>query len=212
MRGVAFSLSWPLFGLRLVDYGCEVILRLIFGTQPMSFRIIQAHPGDDDLRDTLRLHPAAFTALGLAPGGQVLIDWAGQRTSVRALEDHNPFGGSLSSYVRGVVGVRYDAELPQDFPSHLVARVPAPVRRHLGVPPNTVVVMRRRIRPSLVGQLNQLTMPLAGLVLAAAAVRRCEAGRSRWGRWRPCCWAWRRCGWRAPRRVRGHDQPRGWGC
>lgn len=164
------SLGWGLLSVRLIDFCGEAVLRFMFGSRPLSFRIIQAHPGDDDLRDTIRLHPAAFTALDIRPGGQVLVDWAGERVSVRALEDHNPFGESFSDYVRGVIGVRYDPGPPQDFPPNLIARVPAPIRRHLGVPPNTIIVVRRRVRPALIGQLNQLTMPLAGLVLAAAAV------------------------------------------
>jgi hypothetical protein len=66
--------------------------------------------------------------------------------------------------------VRYDAGPPTDFPPHLIARVPAPMRRLLEIPPGTVVVVRRRLRPALVSYLNQLTLPVAGLVLAAAAV------------------------------------------
>jgi hypothetical protein len=30
--------------------------------------------------------------------------------------------------------------------------------------------MRRKLRPALIGQLNQLTVPVAGLVVAAAAL------------------------------------------
>jgi hypothetical protein len=168
-RVLATGLGWLVMGARLLDFALELGLRAVFGSRWLSFRIIQSHPGDDDLRDTIRLHPAAFTALEVAPGGQVLVEWAGERICVRALEDHNPFGGSLSSYVKQVVGVRYDPGPPQDFPPHLIARVPAPVRRQLGIPPNTTIVVRRRIRPALVAQLNQLTVPLAGLVLAAVA-------------------------------------------
>jgi hypothetical protein len=166
----AVFLGWCVLFVRLFDFSCEVVLRVVFGSRPLSFRVIQAHPGDDDLRDTIRLHPAAFTALELKPGGQVLLDWAGDQISVRAIEDHSPFGGNFSNYVQGVVGVRYDPGPPHDFPAHLVARVPAPVRRHLGIPPNTIVMVQRRVRPALIGQLNQLTIPLVGLALAAAAV------------------------------------------
>ncbi|HYN94598.1 MAG TPA: hypothetical protein VES42_12175 [Pilimelia sp.] len=169
-RAGAVFLGWVILATRMLDYLAELVFRLAFRSQVLTFRVVQAHPGDDDLGDTIRLHPAAFTALAIAPGGQVLLDWGGHRTAVRALEDHNPFGSEPSSYVLGMVGVRYDPSPPDDFPPHLVARIPAPVRRRLAIPPNTVIAVRRRLRPALVGQLNQLSIPLAGLVLAAVAL------------------------------------------
>lgn len=155
--------------VRVLDVCAELLLRAAFRSQDLTFRVVQAHPGDDDLRDTIRLHPGAFGALALRPGGQVLLSWGGQRMAVRALEDQKPFDGELSSHVMKSVGLRLDAApLPSDFPAHLIARVPALVRRSLNIPPNTVIEMRRKLRPAVIGQLNQLTFPVTGLVAAAA--------------------------------------------
>jgi hypothetical protein len=156
--------------MRLVDYLLEMILRLAFRSQPLTFRVIQANPGDDDLRDTIRLHPAAFSALALTPGQQVVLNWAGKRMAVRALEDPSPVDIPASSEVLRSVGLRLDTGLlPEGFPAHLVTRLPAPLRQGLNIPPGTVIEIRRRLRPAVVSQLNQLTIPVAGLILAAAA-------------------------------------------
>ncbi len=159
-----------LLTVRLFDFLVELILRATLRSQPLSFRVIQANPGDDDLRDTIRLHPGAFPALALSPGGQVILNWAGQHMAVRALEDHNPVDAPASVEVLSSVGLRLDTGLlPDGFPAHLVTRIPAPVRQALNIPPGTAIEMRRRLRPAVISQLNQLTIPIAGLILAAAA-------------------------------------------
>ena len=156
--------------VRLIDYLIELVLRLALRSQPMCFRVIQASPGDDDLRETAKLHPAAFTTLGVRPGGQVMVCWGDQSVAVRVLEDQTPIGPEPSAHVLHSVGLHLDGPaLPASFPAHLVVRIPAPVRRTLTIPPDTIVEVRRRLRPAVVSQLNQLTISTAGLVLAAAA-------------------------------------------
>lgn len=170
-RASLVALGYLLLVARLLDVVAEFLLRVAFRSQPLTFRVVQAHPGDDDLRDTIRLHPSAFSTLGLRPGGQVLLHWGGKRMAVRALEDQKPFDGALSGHVLASVGLRLDSSpLPPDFPAHLVVRIPAPIRGALNIPPNTIIELRRKLRPALQGQLNQLTVPVAGLVAAAAAL------------------------------------------
>jgi hypothetical protein len=169
-RRLGLVLGWLVMAPRLVDFTLEALLRMAFRAPVLALRITQAHPGDDGLANTVRLHPAALSAIGCKPGGQVLLKWGGRQMAVRALEDHAPHGEGLSATVLASVGIRYEGELPADFPPHLVGRVPAPVRTQLGIPPHTAVEARRKIRPALLGQLNQLATPLAGLVLAAVAI------------------------------------------
>jgi hypothetical protein len=169
-RQLGVVLGVALATVRLLDYILELVLRLALRSQPMCFRVTQANPGDDDLRETIRLHPSAFNALALQPGGQVILGWGDQRVAVRALEDHSPITDRPSPHVMYSVGLHLDEPaLPEGFPAHLVARVPASVRRGMNIPPNTVVEVRRRLRPAVVSQLNQLTVPTAGLVVGAAA-------------------------------------------
>jgi hypothetical protein len=169
-RRLGLALGWLVMLPRLVDFGLEMLLRAAFRAPVLALRITQAHPGDDVLANTVRLHPAAMSAIGCKPGGQVLLKWGGRQIAVRALEDHAPHGEGLSATVMASVGIRYEGELPADFPPHLVVRVPAPVRTQMGIPPHTAVEARRKIRPALLGQLNQLATPLVGLVLAAVAI------------------------------------------
>ncbi len=171
IKVIAIMLGYLLLALRFLDIFSELVLRAAFRSQSLTFRVIQAHPGDDDLQDTIRLHPSAFGALALRPGGQVLLHWGGQRMAVRALEDQKPFDGEFSSHVMRSVGLHLDSTpLSTDFPANLIARIPAPVRCTLNIPPNTVIEMRRKLRPALVSQLNQLAVPVAGLVATAAAL------------------------------------------
>lgn len=171
VRTTAVTIGLLIIGLRQFDRLFEWLLRLAFRSQSLSLRVTQSHPGDDDLRDTVRIHPSLFAALGIRPGGQVIMNWGRQRVAVRALEDQLVFNGQFSRHVLESVGLPLDAtQLPADFPAHLVIRVPAPVRRILNIPPNTIVEIRRKLRPAIVGQLNQLAVPVAGLVAAAAAL------------------------------------------
>jgi hypothetical protein len=170
-RNLGVLLGLVMLVLRAGDYLLELFLRLTLRSQPMCFRVVQANPGDDDLADTVKLHHAAFTALAARPGGQVTVTWAGQRVSVRALEDPTPITDQPSEHVLNSVGLHLDVEpLPPGFPAHLVVRMPAPMRRTLNIPPDTIVEVRRRLRPAATAQLNAVTIPTAGLVLAGAAL------------------------------------------
>ncbi len=171
-RNIGIVLGLILKGVRLIDFSLELALRAALRSQPLAFRIMQANPGDDDLRDTVRLHPGAFAALALNPGGQVILNWAGQRMTARVLEDPNPIDtpAASSPHVLQSAGLHLDTGLlPEGFPAHLVVRVPAFLRQSLNIPPTTIIEVRRRLRPAVVSQLNQLTIPVAGLILAAAA-------------------------------------------
>jgi hypothetical protein len=167
--GIAFGLI--LVGIRFIDLAIELVLRVTLRSQPLAFRVIQANPGDDDLWDTIRIHPAAFAALATNPGGQVLLNWAGQRMAARVLADPNPVDTPASPVVLNSVGLRLDTGLlPDGFPAHLVVRIPAPLRTSLNIPPATIIEIRRRLRPAVISQLNTLTIPVAGLIVTAAAL------------------------------------------
>jgi GntR family transcriptional regulator len=171
-RNIGIFLGLILKGARLIDFSLELVLRGALRSQPLAFRIMQANPGDDDLMDTVRLHPAAFAALALHPGGQVILNWAGQRMTARVLEDPNPIDtpAASSPHVLHSASLHLDTGLlPEGFPAHLVVRVPAFIRQSLNIPPATIIEVRRRLRPAVISQLNQLTIPVAGLILAAAA-------------------------------------------
>jgi hypothetical protein len=170
-RRLAVILGLAVRGLRLMDLAIELVLRLVLRSQPLAFRVLQANPGDDDLRDTIRIHPTAFSALALSPGGQVILNWAGRTMTARVLEDPVP-ADTASPHILDSAGLHLDAPgyLPDGFPAHLAVRIPAPMRQSLNIPPSTIIEIRRRLRPTVISHLNQLTIPVAGIILAAAAI------------------------------------------
>lgn len=156
---------------RAVGRGVERTLRAVFRAPSVAVRVTQAHAGDDEAA-VVALHTSAFERLGIRPGDQVLVAWGAREVVALAVTDHEPHttGGPLPG-AKGAQRVNLQsAALPDDFSPHLVARLSAPARRALGCPPATVVTVRRRVRPALARNLNQLVVPAAGLLLAGAAL------------------------------------------
>lgn len=154
-------------GARLLDILVEGLLRPALKAQPLPFRVVKAPLGDDDLRDTIRLRGDALDALGVKVGGQVFLDWADRQVAVRVLALPDPY----VSPELGLAGLDPDsAPVPEDFPQQLLVSIPPSVRRTLNIPPATVIEIRRRLRTAIISQMNQLTIPVVALALAAAVI------------------------------------------
>ena len=152
---------------RLLDLLVETLLRWALRAPPLAFRSVKAALGDDDLRDTVRLHQDALAALAVKPGGQVILSWADREVAVRVLTLTDPYEPS------GLAQAAVDPdspEVPAGFPSQRLVSIPPSVRRTLNIPPATVVEIRRRLRTALLSQVNQLIVPVTGLVLAAVVI------------------------------------------
>lgn len=156
---------------RAVDRAVERLLTAVFRAPEFAVRITQAHAGDDE-GPLVALHPAVFDRIGVEPGQQVVVRWGDREITAMAVADHAPHGtGPVSAAGRAAQRVNLvSPDLPGDMSPHLVARLSAPARRSLGAPAATVVTVRRRLRPVLVRNLGALVLPLAGLLLAAAAL------------------------------------------
>lgn len=158
--------------LRLgLDQAAEVVLRFLFRAPDATVRVIQAHPGDDG-QPIVALHPAVFDRIGVQRGQQVLVKWGPHEVVAVAVEDHDPPSeGAPPEGQRKVQRVnRLTPNLPDDVAPHVVARLSSSLRLALDAPVATVVSVRRRMRPILVGNLYTLVIPLASLVLAGAAL------------------------------------------
>ncbi|WP_125775121.1 hypothetical protein [Antribacter gilvus] len=162
--------AWRLLHLGL-DQATEVVLRFLFRAPTAAVRVIQAHPGDDG-QAIVALHPAVFDRIGLEPGQQVLVRWGPNEVVAVAVEDHDPPSvGAPPEGARKVQRVnRLTPDLPDGVAPHVVARLSSSLRLALDAPVATVVSVRRRMRPILVGNLYTLVIPLASLVLAGAAL------------------------------------------
>jgi hypothetical protein len=156
---------------RLLDDFLEMVLRLLIRAPQQPVRVVQAHPGDDSAdRRIVRLHPSTFPVLGITPGMQVFVRWGRGRTIAIALEDYQPHSPDIPTFLRSRQAAGTRSDLPGEFPPHLVARVSLSVRFDLGMSSDTVATVRRRLRTAVLSQLNQLSIPVAGLILAALAV------------------------------------------
>lgn len=158
------------FVWRLIDTLTEWFLRFVFRAPEIVVRTVQAQVGDDDF-GSIRLHPSVFATLGVVPGAQVIVEWGGRRTVAIAMEDYKSHAEIRSPIVEKAQMVELtSAQLDTSFPDHLVGRLSAEVRHDLGAPALTVIGVRRRLRTLVLTHLNQLVVPLGGLLVAAAAL------------------------------------------
>ncbi|WP_020016886.1 hypothetical protein [Promicromonospora sukumoe] len=154
-----------------VDTVLEHLWRALFRAPEFSARVVQAHAGDDGA-PVVTLHPAVFDRIGIESGQQVLVRWGGREVAALAVADHDPpETGVPPESIKRVQRVnRLWPHLPDGMSPHVVVRMSSRLRGDLGAPVATVVTVRRRLRPVLVGNLNALVVPLASLVLAGAAL------------------------------------------
>ncbi|HEY1770149.1 MAG TPA: hypothetical protein VGG02_07825 [Chthoniobacterales bacterium] len=143
---------------------CECLVRHIVGGNSLCLRTVEADPGDDSYY-LLRLSASAFDLLGIAPGDQVEVSWADRRTfGIALVSQETALKGDISRVER--VHTRIEREISDN----LTIGVSAPIRAALGIPRRTAVRIRRRAFPLVLRQVNQLTIPVLGLYLAALAI------------------------------------------
>jgi len=159
-----------LWSARQVPRALDLVLRGLLRAPVATLRTTQANPGDDN-DNILRLHETVFHQLSLPPGGQVLVRFADRQAVAVALLDPAPQGEIPGDAVVQAQGVeRHLLKTPDDFPEYLVARASAPLRRTLGMPAATVITTRRRLVPLVIRNLYLLSLPVAGLFVAGAAI------------------------------------------
>lgn len=156
--------------LRCLDFLLEYALRPALLAPRVAVRTEQGQLGDDT-GDVVRAHPALIASLGLPEhGGQAIMSWGHRRTAVLVVPDiaDDVNVNEHLSRLRAVTVTEHVRS--EQFPRHLLVRVSANARQILGMPPHTVVELRRRLRPLVLRQMNNLITPLLGLVLAAVAI------------------------------------------
>lgn len=123
--------------------GADRVATALLRAPQAVLRTVEAAP-DEDQALTVRLPADMFPLLGTVPGEQVYVEWGpGNRAIATALvlREADP-----------------DAQL----------RIGAATRATLGIPRLTVVTVRRRVVPLIVGRLNELIVPVAGLFAGMA--------------------------------------------
>lgn len=156
--------------IETADLVSEVILRFLLRSPSLAVRTIQMEPGADD-ESRIRLHPVALDLLGIQSGDQVFVSWGwGQRAAV-ALLGHDESDPEARTAVRHSQAADTAEQDDPHVPSTLLARLSLPARIGSGLPPHTVVTVRRRLRPLVGRHINLLSVPLVGVLLAAASIQ-----------------------------------------
>lgn len=150
----------------------EMFLSKLLGA-PVSVLLTQsAYAGDED-RYLVRLHSSLFTRLGAQPGDHVFIERMGKKIIAVAFEDisDEEFKNSAHLAKTRAVGKKTN-ELPEEFPSYLLARLSPQARAALGIPPkdvSDVVTIKRRVQTQLLAQFNKILLPITVLTLTISA-------------------------------------------
>lgn len=155
--------------VRYTNRGFESLLRLLLGAPVVTLRTSGALVGDDN-EQVVRLNSGVFPLLGIKPGEHVCISWANRFAMAVALEA----GKMTPEEVEAIKQLKrvdlFGDTTESPALDHLTIGVSAKLRFDLGIPRSTVLCVRRRLMTAFLGQLNQLTIPVLGLVLAAVAV------------------------------------------
>lgn len=145
----------------------ESALRPILLAPIVVTRTTEALIGEDTYQ-VVRINAQIFPLLGIKPGDQVIVSWASRQIVATALEfletPANPVTTSLQRTDLHHTGTR-----PAIAP-HLAIGITAPMRAALGIPRHTVVNVRRRLTPLILSRINELTIPVGGVLVAALAL------------------------------------------
>jgi hypothetical protein len=164
--GVAISAVYR--GMRHVVSLFELLLRPLVHAPELPMRTAEAKLGDDTNR-VVRIAREAFSVLGIRPGDEVFVQWANRRVIAVA---HEEFETTPESTARAatVDTWGHDAQI-STLARHLVIGIAAEMRAELRIPRRTVVTVRRRVITLFVQRLNELTVPVGGLLLAALTIQ-----------------------------------------
>jgi hypothetical protein len=128
-------------------------------------RTTEATPGEDQAL-TVRIAAELFPLLGTSPGKQVYVEWGpGNRAIATALATRDETIDDLPDFQ--IVGDRLSHAT--SLPAFAQIRIGAATRATLGIPRIAVITIRRRVVPLIIGRLNELIVPVTGLLIGIAA-------------------------------------------
>ena len=142
-------------GVRLIVDILEFFLRSYFKAPKRAFLTTMAYMGDEFPR-LVRLHPAAFTMIGIKPGDEVIVEWCGRRTSAIADE---------------LVHLESQTQKSEFISEHLYISVSGQVRVDLGITVSTAVEIRRKVMPKVLDNLNSVFLPVISVVVGGNSLK-----------------------------------------
>lgn len=146
----------------------ESLLRPILLAPIVVTRTTEAFVGEDTYQ-VVRLNAQIFPLLGIKPGEQVIVSWASRQVVATALEFVETNADPQASTTLQRTDLHHTGTRSSIAP-HLAIGITAPMRASLGIPRHTVVNVRRRLTPLILSRINELTIPVGGLLLAALAL------------------------------------------
>jgi hypothetical protein len=144
------------------------------GAPPVALRATEGLVGDDG-RAVVRVDGTALDYIGVSPGEQVIVSWATRRTTARILLQTEATRERMEDQLSRPLYMQTDMPLSDPssrtrVPAHLLVWVSPTVRYRLTMPPDTIVRLRRSLPHVLAGRATALSLPFAGLIIAALAV------------------------------------------
>ncbi|HEX7155231.1 MAG TPA: hypothetical protein VF618_27425 [Thermoanaerobaculia bacterium] len=153
---------------RFAGWLAEIVLRRLFEAPPLAMATIEAQLGDDTNR-VVRIPAEIFDILGIKAGDDVFVEWADQRVIAVA---HQSFDDDERDTIAPATVDTWGMEREVSASArHLVIGVGAQLRGELRIPRRTIVNVRRRVTGIFLRRMNELTVPVGGLLLAAAAIK-----------------------------------------
>ena len=163
-------LGLSLLIIRRFHHLVEFLLRAILRAPTFCFMSTKAYQGDDPL-DVVRVHRAAAQALGVTPGTQALLSWRGRTTLVTIVEAFDLSGmDDLVNQIRDVGSVHNVEDGLSKLPQTLVVHVGSRVRAQLGMPPDTIVEIRRSVTSVVSRHLASFVFPLTAAMISVVGL------------------------------------------
>ena len=150
------------------------ILEWLLGAPPLALRATEGLVGDDG-RNVARVDATALEFLGMQSGGTAILSWGPSSTIVRLLAQTGETRECMAEQLGEATGRQTRASLTDvasrlQTPQHLRIWVSSNARKALGIPPDTVVRVRRSLPHLCMRQVSYAALPAAGLIIAALAV------------------------------------------
>jgi hypothetical protein len=146
----------------------------LVGAPRVALRATEGLVGDDGL-DVVRVDPSALDFLGIPAGAGGVLIWGRRQRPVRVLVHTPETAARMHDQLREATGMQsreavVDAERRLRVPVHLRVAVSFSVRDRLGIPPDTIVLLRRNLQHAVLRGASNHILPIAGLFVGVLAV------------------------------------------
>lgn len=150
------------------------MLEGLLGAPAVPLRATEGVVGDEG-RAVIRVDSTALDFFGVRPGEEVVVSWADEETTARALLQTSELRDRMRDQLAQRTGRQSRLSTRARIETetllwHLQAWLSPAVRDALVIPPDTVVRVRRNILHAIRRHLLALVVPVGGLTIAVLAI------------------------------------------